>query len=140
MLSDDVTVTVVRDRRSYWVTDGKVELHYKAAKRGEKLEAEAVALAKNWAKSEHVKQLSLYMPTVAVIDGLDKFGMRESTSCKSWRGNVRDTARYGKLPVHQQMIWDNALPNKSVGVIEHEDRESERRLGARLYDRSGNWR
>ena len=132
----DVTRTLDPMRNQQWIYDSDTFKHGKAVARGLALNHVAFSDLQNWDKSD--VNVQPFHVTSKMLDDADK--MSEPRLGSVWRGYERDTSRFGKLPVITQKIYDNSLPNKSRGDIEHEMRESDRRAAGRVYDRTGNWR
>lgn len=139
--SDTGTVTVDPINRDSWILDDSHRFVNSAA-RGIHFDTKAL---KESLRPESAPELSMFVPTTAMLDSADKWPIPNDRECKQWSaadGSVvlRNPARYGKLPVVSQHIYDQDLLDKSIGQIEHEIREAERRQATRLFDRTGNCR
>lgn len=136
----DHTVTIDPINRDAWITyqDDGYYRHQESMLKGLAFDRRAMQEAKTIVEARHSRP-SLFMPTTGVIDGMDKFAEPMKDGCRgvSWRGYIRDSNRYGLLPTISQMLYDNSLINKSVGDIEHEMREANRTLDARMYLKDG---
>ena len=100
---------------------------------------QAIERAMGWDKS-HTPALQLFNPSIRDIDSLKKFIVQKFVNSGEWAGEEKNIERSGELPVVSQKVYDGTLGDKSAGDIEHEMREAARRISARLFDRSGQWR
>jgi len=133
----DVTVTVDPINREHWIYDGSgFDAHKRSVQRGLQFDRTAFNKTLKWYEASH-GAVSLFQPTVAMIDTMDKFAMPIGSDCQGWAGYKRDPSRFGKLPVIKQALYDGKYINKSKGEIEHEMREADRLAAGRLFDQSG---
>lgn len=124
-----VTVTVDPMRNEHWIYDGDTK-HEQSQQRGLTYDRAAFSRALGWEAADK-GQPAFFMPTVRQLDVAQKYNAPPTDpKCPGWLSD-------GKLPVILQQLYDGSLQNKSVGVIEHEMREAERRASTRLFDTSG---
>lgn len=131
----DHTVTVDPMRRDPWIYDGDNQYH-QGVRRGAEFDRIAYEQSLGWEKALQGRP-SVFLPTSHMLDSALKYPIPQGQRCRGWRNYKRDEDRFGYLPVISQYLYENALQNKSVGDIEHEMRESDRRIAARLFDTSG---
>lgn len=137
LATDDVTVTVDPGNRDQWIYDGDgFDAHKRSVARGLEFDARAYKQSLKWYESDQ-GPVSVFQPTSAMIDGMPKYAAPVGVDCTGWRKYKRDPARFGKLPVIEQALYDGVYMNKSIGDIEHEQRESDRRTAGRIFDKSG---
>jgi len=135
--TSDVTVTLDPVTRMHWIYDGDTfAAHKRSVQRGLDFDKAAFQESLKWYEADH-GSVSTFQPTVAMIDGMDKFAAPIGSDCMGWAGYKRDPGRFGSLPVIEQALYDGKYINKSKGEIEHEQREADRRASGRLFDRSG---
>ena len=135
--TDGEPMTVDPIDRDRWITEANGWQHKQSVTRRELLNQEALIQSMPW----HLRQqgeVRFSAPTVGELNAAPKWPIPESFGCRvGMHGALRDTTRFGKLPVIEQMIYDGSLQNKSKGDIEHEIREAERRHSHRLFDTNG---
>lgn len=131
----DDTITVDHTKQSdLWIrADGALLSNFQTVRRGAALDnREVERVAATAAKFE--PDFLTYMPTTYDLDSLDKYSRR---GFQCWRGEDKDRSREGKLPVFLQMIYDHALPDKSLRQIEFEQLQADRRIDARVNSTRG---
>ena len=120
----DHTVTVDPIGNKKWILESDTEGHSQSIARKRRFDAANVTRLIGWQDRHSPAPPTLFEP---VIGGLDLYSEPMGKGCKQWRGQVRDSSRYGMLPVVTQLIRDRAFKEKSTGEIQHEMREAERR-------------
>lgn len=129
----DHTTTLDPTRQKKWIYDGD-EGHMLTEDRGRHYDRREVQNMLGWEQRHHAEPIPFYTPSQRLIDGMDKWPTPLARGCRSWRGEKRDTGRYGALPSVTASIYDNSLLDKDTDTIQSEILESERRQGARLFD------
>ena len=135
----DHTVTLDPLRNAMWVYDASAENHQRSVVRGQQFDAADVRRLVGWHNFKREEAVP-YLPTTAHIDATERFTVPVGKDCKAWRGAVRDSSRFGELPVISEGVYRNSYASKDNAQIEFEMRESERIAGHRLFDCSGTWR
>lgn len=88
-----------------------------------------------WEASNTPPAVEFFTPATSTIDGMAKFQVAPDK--ERWRGLPHDTSREGELPAISKLFYSNDLKNDvSQGDIEAAIRESARRAGARVFDKS----
>ena len=133
----DHTVQVDPVGNKQWIHDSH-DGHARSESRARAFDARDVRELIGWERDHSgVDALTFYSPTTRELDRADKFTTPIGKGCRSWRGVRRDASRFGELPTIEALKYEGRLLNKSLGDIEAEMREAERRQAHRLFDRSG---
>lgn len=151
----DHTVQVDPIGNKQWIHDSH-DGHARSEKRGRAYDSKDVQSLLGWEKTHEPVPLTYYTPSVTEIGGMhklattlqpdlwggwdfDRLDKRKQLDrgCRTWRGAERDTSRIGKLPSISALLYDNQLAEKSTEEIEHEIREHDRTISARVYERDG---
>jgi hypothetical protein len=119
----DHTVTIDPMGNKKWILESDTEGHSQSIARKRRFDAADVRDLMGWQNRHPLQSPSYYEPT---ISGRQLYSDPIGKGCKQWRGQKRDSWRFGKLPVITQLIRDGALHDKTPGQIEHEMREWER--------------
>ena len=129
-MTDDQPVMVDPIRRNHWIHDGH-DRHFQSVARGQLLDNAALQRSIRWHNADQGPP-TFFLPTLS-----GQFPARPTDpGCPGFQSYWRSN----RLPVISQQIYDNELLNKSVGVIEHEQREASRFVASRLFDKSeGHW-
>ena len=133
----DHTVVIEPMRRQHWIYDGADWKHEGSVQRAIRFERRALQWAQDWEKGDERMPL-VYLPTTRELDSLNKWtNPPADRHCPGFQHAFLSADR---LPAISKLLYDNVLPNKSFGDIEHEVRETERRQAHRLFDTSGSIR
>lgn len=132
----DVTIQVDPVKQDMWIHDGYHEKWVNSQVNSAQYDLTAMRRALGWERSD-ASEVKMFMPTGAMLDSASKYPVPEGARSRGYNGQIRESQRYGQLPVIAQQIYDGTLTNKSAAEIEHEMREADRRLGERLYNRDG---
>jgi hypothetical protein len=125
------TVTVDPVGNKQWIHDSH-DGHARTEARGRKYDKQLVNELVNWEKTHEPNPVQYYTPTISG-DKYNPVMTDQVWGCRSWRGVLRDSSNFGKLPSITALIHENKLPDKDRGQIEEEMREQNRRRATRLY-------
>lgn len=131
-------------RTAQWIRDDNEYMHKLSMAKNAEMDRRAVAFTEGWeVRGKQSKVPTFDMPMWKDLNAIPKYLNpqlntldRGEEYVKDWRGFPRRKGD-GHLPLHKRMIWENSLPDKSLGQIESEMKEAERRIFERLVDRSG---
>ena len=121
---DGHTVTVDPIGNKKWILESDTMGHSQSIERKRRFDAANVRDLIGWHNRHDKTPAPYFEPN---LSGLALYSEPVGKGCKQWRGQVRDSSRYGMLPVLTQVIRDRAFNEKTTGHIEHEMREAERR-------------
>ena len=126
----DHTITIDPMGNKQWIRESDTDGHSQSVARKRRYDANDVQELIGWQNRHPPQDPAYYEPT---ISGRQLYADPIGKGCKQWRGQERDSSRFGKLPVITAQIHDNQLADKGWGEIEAEMRERERTAGARLF-------
>ena len=129
------TVTVDPMNNKQWIHDSH-DGHARSEERGRFYDRKQVNELMNWEKSHAGVEAQYYTPRIGDKDRFNPSMMDQTRGCRSWRGVIRDSTRFGELPSISALIYENKLGDKSREQIESEIREQDRRLATRIFDRT----
>ncbi|AUD57296.1 hypothetical protein [Pleurochrysis sp. endemic virus 2] len=124
------TVTVDPVRTTQWISDSH-DRHQASIMRGRAYDARDVRHLQDWEQRVPPISIEYFEPTSDMIAKNTRW-----PTCPEWYDlhNVNGKDR-GEAPIIEQLRYDNKLINKSIGDIETESREFERRAAHRLFDK-----
>ena len=129
----DHTVTIDPVGNKMWIRYD-ADSHFESDRRKRGLDADDVRDLQGWFAATDNVDWRPSVPSTATLDSMPQFTNSYSFRCGGHRGHpVAD----GNLPAITTLLRKNELWNKPKGQMEQEQRDTQRAIGYRVFDKTG---